>query len=412
MNLLFVCDGFPYPPRDASAIIAYHWMRCLAPGHRLGLVSQRPPAEPTARSHLEALGIAISEHAPETVRGLGLTRGLFGRRPSAFGRIAHEAFRRHAVAQAQAHQADVAILVGPALGTLLVDGSWPLPVVFVPYDSVALNLTTRLPFVQHPLRRAWWWLEQQKWSRVEREVYPTADACVVLTDRDAEALTRQWSSDARPRLWVLPYGIDTEYYAPQAVPERPHHLVFTGNMAGIQSVVSIEWFMTKVLPRVQAAVPDATLDIVGRDPPPHLERAARRLRGVRVTGYVDDVRPHVLAASIYVCPLILGSGVKTRLLETMALGKAIVAMPLAAYGLRAQPGEDIIIARDASDMAEKIVALLHDDSRRQQLGRRARQAVMSCHSWTAVTTELERLVQAVAGARSVAPEISRVRLGD
>jgi polysaccharide biosynthesis protein PslH len=105
----------------------------------------------------------------------------------------------------------------------------------------------------------------------------------------------------------------------------------------------------------------------------------RRYPNVRVLGFQPDIRPILAEASVVIAPLRFGSGVKIKILESMALGKAIVTTSIGAEGIEAQPGTDFIVADDAQALASKTVRLLANPSIRASLGQHARQFIQTHH---------------------------------
>ncbi|MDA2923056.1 glycosyltransferase [Acidobacteria bacterium AH-259-L09] len=399
MNLLFLTNVFPFPPHHGSSVISYNWIRYLAGRHNIVLLSFDRRVDEKGRQELLEMGISLLDAPLQTRTGLSLPWRVLGRTPLALARIPVGRIRKLLIEEGQARKADAAILIGPDLAAFLVDGAWSVPVIFAPYDAVSLNLAMRLPFVQDPFRRAWLRLEQKKWEFLEGHIYPNADACVFVTDRDANVILRHLKTPAKARICVVPNGVDSVYFSPQNVKERTNHMVMTGNMGAHQSVVSIRWFLDQVLPEVQRAVPDATLDIVGRAPHPSIRRAAAKLPEVRITGYVPDVRPYVAKASLYVCCLIAGSGLKNRVMEAMAMGKAVVGTRHCCHGLQVKLNQDIVVAPSEHELAPTIIRLLNDQVRRQQLGCSARRAVIKGHSWEVAVSRVESLLQQIVQER-------------
>jgi glycosyltransferase involved in cell wall biosynthesis len=115
--------------------------------------------------------------------------------------------------------------------------------------------------------------------------------------------------------------------------------------------------------------------------------------GITLTGFVEDVRPYVAAAAVYVVPLLTGGGTRLKVLEAMAMGKAIVCTTLGCEGIHATPGRDIVLVDEAGDMAAQVVVLLGDPARRGALGSAARAFVESHFDWRIVTASLDQVYE-------------------
>ena len=137
---------------------------------------------------------------------------------------------------------------------------------------------------------------------------------------------------------------------------------------------------------------------MGRNPSARL-RAAVEPAGVVVTGTVDDVRPYVDEASLYIVPLRAGGGTRLKIFEALSMGKAVVSTRVGAEGLALTAGRDVVIADEPDAFAASVVKLLRDPARRLAIGRAGRRLVQSRYSWEQVSNEFEHHCQTVARIR-------------
>jgi glycosyltransferase involved in cell wall biosynthesis len=156
------------------------------------------------------------------------------------------------------------------------------------------------------------------------------------------------------------------------------------------------YFVRDILPRIRAAEPDVTLSIVGRTPTPAVQRLAAE-NGIEVTGRVDDVRPHVAAAEVYIVPLRIGGGTRLKIFEAMSMAKAVVSTTIGAEGLPVTPGRDIVLADGPRAFADAVVQLIRDREMRHRIGRAACDLVVQKYDWAAVSRDFE---DALGAARS------------
>jgi glycosyltransferase involved in cell wall biosynthesis len=192
--------------------------------------------------------------------------------------------------------------------------------------------------------------------------------------------------------------VDTTYFRPLAAREVPQRLVFTGSMDWFPNEDAILYFVEAILPRIRAEIDGITLTVVGRNPSARL-RAAVEPAGVVVTGTVDDVRPYVDEAALYIVPLRAGGGTRLKIFEALSMGKAVVSTKVGAEGLALTPGRDVVIADEPDAFAASVVALLRDPARRFAIGRAGRQLVQSRYSWEQVSSEFEQHCQSIARIR-------------
>ena len=210
-----------------------------------------------------------------------------------------------------------------------------------------------------------------------------------------------------PQVCVDPVvnGIDTVFYDPVGVGPAPYageagpHLVFTGQMDYAPNVDAVVHFAEAVLPAVQKQLPDAQFHIVGRNPAPAV-RALEGRAGVHVVGPVDDIRPWIGSADMVVAPLRIARGIQNKVLEAMAMGKAVVSTSQAFEGIRATRGVDLLVADGEQAFEQAILVLLDDPDRATQIGVRARACVERSYAWDKTLRALDELLHGVVEAAS------------
>jgi glycosyltransferase involved in cell wall biosynthesis len=198
---------------------------------------------------------------------------------------------------------------------------------------------------------------------------------------------------------VVPNGVDMAYYTadvPALVGEEgpgPQDLVFTAKMDFRPNVDAVLWFAETVLPQIRRESPDTRFWIVGKDPHPRLAPLAAD-PGIVVTGWVEDVRPYIAAAALYVIPLRIGGGTRLKVLEAMGMGQAIVSTTLGCEGFDLTPDQELSIADTPDQFAAAVLALLRDPERRARMGRTARQYASSRYDWRMIVPLLEQVYEA------------------
>jgi glycosyltransferase involved in cell wall biosynthesis len=169
--------------------------------------------------------------------------------------------------------------------------------------------------------------------------------------------------------------------------------VFTGVMDYWPNVQGVQWFADAVLPLIHAELPQARFVIVGSKPSEAVQRLAQR-PGIEVTGFVPDVREHLGNAAVCVVPLQIARGVQNKVLEAMAMGKAVVATAQSLEGIRATPGVEVLEGKAEADFAAQVVSLLRAPGRAEEIGRAARACVEKNYSWAANLAPLDQLLAA------------------
>ena len=246
--------------------------------------------------------------------------------------------------------------------------------------------------LSHPLRvhaAAYSLLQWLRLRRYEADICRRADRVLAVSEAAASIL-RAIAPGLEPL--IIPNGIDcADYVRPDLVPAPglgDAALVFTGKMDFRPNVDAVLWFVSKILPRIRAAYPQAHLWVVGQQP--HRRLAA--LRGspaVTLTGWVEDARPYIAAAAVYVAPLRMGGGTRLKLLEAMAMARAVVATRVGAEGYAVADGRELLLADDPASFATAVADLLADPGRRRALGQAGRAFVQTRYDWEMLIPELE-----------------------
>jgi glycosyltransferase involved in cell wall biosynthesis len=259
------------------------------------------------------------------------------------------------------------------------------PSVAVPLDADDLNALARVEAARSPISR---WLAQReatRFSHFEAEAYAKCDRIVVVTERDAAAL-RKLNAALRPT--VIPNGIDTIRFSPGSTESSTSTIVFHGAMDYEPNVDAAQFLVQEIIPIVKDRHPNARVILAGRHP----SRAVRDLSNgdVQVTGELESIVPVIRDAAVYVCPMRVGSGIKNKLLEAMACGRAIVATRLATSGIPIEAGVHALVEEQPQNIASAISDVLGDSQLRLRLGRAARKLAEQ-RSWARCAEEFETL---------------------
>jgi glycosyltransferase involved in cell wall biosynthesis len=274
------------------------------------------------------------------------------------------------------------------------------PTVITPYESYSLYLERAAAQADGLLARMQLRIQQALAAYYESFMFILYSAVTVVSDVDAAMLRR-----LQPRLpvQVIPNGVDTLYFRPRTV-QRVLALIFTGNYEYAPNVDAALRLAQQIFPRIQAAIPNVRLWLVGHAPPPEMQALAND--SIRVTGRVSDVRPYLARAGCFVSPLRLGAGIKNKVLEALAMGCPVVATPMSVDGIAVQEGQSVLLAEDESALAEASIRVLQDSSFQQQLGQHGRQLIDAHYSWGAVAEQVEQVYRSLLTPTASAPHTS------
>jgi glycosyltransferase involved in cell wall biosynthesis len=255
----------------------------------------------------------------------------------------------------------------------------------------------RQVYERAPRVGSWW--DWQRWRWFEDRALRRFPAVVVMSDRDAREAARRGAA----RVAVLPNGVDLERFRPE--PEPPEeHVLFVGSFNHFPNVEAFRFFFDEVWPQVWRARPRARWTVVaGRD---HLAYW-RNFTGadlpahpaVEIHGFVRDVRPLYAAANLVVVPTPVSAGTNLKVLEGMAMQRAIVSTACGCAGLGLRDGEHVVLAETAEAFAAAVIGLLEDPAARARLGLAARAVAERDFDWRAIGRAQERLWTDLAAAR-------------
>ncbi len=225
----------------------------------------------------------------------------------------------------------------------------------------------------------------QRWMQYQQSVWQRFTRLQVFTSRDAQAL-RRIAPELADRVIVNPFGIELPARHYSDVNTR--EILFVGNFTHPPNVDAALWLGREIMPLLCARVPDARLNLVGSYAPTSVRALASD--AIRLLGYVPELEPIIARAAVIVAPLRLGGGQRMKVLQSMALGKAVVTTLLGAEGLEVETAQPPLIIRDnAAEIANAIAELLEQPERRRELGCQAREFIAMYHSVPAYARRLE-----------------------
>ena len=391
LNLLVLTSNVPYPPTDGGRIAVFEPIRRLAErGHRITLLAfgsrEAKDWSPLEQyCSLEVVGHDSANHIlPAALNMMSQTPYTISKYKSSAmvarlrQRLASEAF-------------DLVQVEHLHMGQYLpIIKEYGLPML-LRQQNVESVMTERFWRQARGLYRLYVGLQIAKLRRFEVQVCLQADACLMMTEVDAECLKRM---NPHISTVVIPAGVDLTYYHPSPESNKENEIVFVGAMNWAPNIEAVLWFCGEIFPKVKRQLANVRLCIVGKDPPPSVRRLSSR-PDVYVTGFVQDVRDYVAKASVFLVPLRVGSGMRLKILEAMAMGKAVISTRIGAEGIEAVDGQHILLADTADDFSASVIRLLTDANMRRHIGQNARRLVERRYSWNTMVDLTEQIYRDV-----------------
>lgn len=198
-----------------------------------------------------------------------------------------------------------------------------------------------------------------------------------------------------PEITDIPNGVDTKYFKPAGLKQEPYSIVFAGRMNWYPNVEAADFIAKKVFPLLKKRFPLAKLVIAGANPPQHLIKLSQANENIRITGFIDDIRPFIEQASVYICPIMDGGGTKLKILDALAMAKPIVASAIAAEGIDVEEGRNIMLADSPQDFVDAIGSLFESESLRLEIGKEARKLSEEKYEFAKIGEKLSDFYQKI-----------------
>jgi len=393
-RLLFLAHRIPYPPDKGEKIRAWHILEHLAKRCLVDLGCLVDDARDL--NHLPILQRTCAEvqAVPVGRRVSAALRTLLRARPGAplsQGWFHHPRLARWVEHGMRSGRWDAAFVYSSAMAPYLLRATR----LFRILDMVDVDSAKWAAYAANArgLMRQIWQREARTLFALERLAAARFDRTLFVSEAEAKHFV-SLAAEAAGRVDWVENGVDLVRFDPSLpwptpYPEATRPIVFTGTMNYRPNIEAVAWFAEAVLPSVRTRFERAEFWIVGANPAPAVAALARR-PGVHVTGTVADVRPYLAHASVAVAPLFIARGIQNKVLEAMAMARAVVASPPAFEGVRATPGRDLLVAEGAEATAAAVISVL--DGRYPELGLCAREAVRANHDWHATLSRLDALL--------------------
>lgn len=241
-------------------------------------------------------------------------------------------------------------------------------------------------------RKLYFWQEAAKLERYEKKICRRFSINLTCSELDS---TRLLEIDPTLNVHEIPNGVDTDYFSPQGTTPLNNSLVFAGGLKWYPNRRAMLYFAEEIWPLLKNEIPDIRIDIIGSDPPGELTTLAARDDHFHVHGFVDDVRPFLDRASIYVCPITDGGGTKLKILDALSMGKAIVADPIACEGINVTNRMNLIFASTPRDYVDAICELLRDEKKRTAIGNSARELALREYGFKNIGLKLSEVFESL-----------------
>jgi len=409
MRILWLSHLIPYPPKAGVLLRSYNMVKELARHHDVDLLAfhQRDLMAPIYKD--------VQQGVQEARNELGKFCGRLQFFPTPVDKFP---WGKHWTALKSLLTGSAYNLdwlqsrdFGETLQEWMRDGEYDLvhfdTISLVPYRSMTSSTPAMLDHhnieshmlwrrAENESRRVMRWYFRKEASRLEayeRSQCPAVDLNITCSDVDTARL-QKIVPDAQ--VATVPNGVDVDYFHRGESLQVAGRLIFVGTLNWYPNAEAVRFIAQEIWPRLVQQMPDASVDIIGANPPAELMELAQRDSRFRVLGFVDDMRPAMDQAAVYVCPITDGGGTKLKILDALSMGKAVVAHPMACEGIDVVDGRSICFAESVEQFVDQIIRLCSDDAARALMGENARTLAEERYAYKAIGDYLAALVEACA----------------
>ena len=406
LQVLWLSHFVPYPPKGGCFQRSYNLISRLGRNHDVHLVALRHKAATHPEAQLAKAKEELLAHC-RTVEIVDISaatagRGLAGRAVKSiatatpFNVTVYEsaAMRERIRALCSLVPFDVFHYDTIGLAQYLPDtGSGPA--VLTHHGAESHMIHRRIRLERNLAKKAFFAFEWLALERYERAMCRRFDANITMSDDDARLL-RVIAPEAS--FTTVANGVDISYFTP-APDTNGRSIVFAGRLDQYSNRDGILHFMTEAWPALVREFPDATIHILGHNPPDELRQIAARSPRVTVTGFVDDIRPYFHRATAAICPVRDGGGTRIKVLDALAQGRPLVSTSIGCEGIDVVPDRDVLVADSASDFVRQLGRLFTDAALRRQLAANGRKVTEERYSWDALAAQLVEVYERVLPER-------------
>ena len=389
MRVLVISPFLPYPEKSGSRIRTMTLLRALS-GHNVFLVAFKENAEAVPEDVLRNLCRQYHVFPRPLLTPFQSALNYVSLKPLMARRFEHREARQTVRRIVQNEGIDC--LVCEAV--LVAEYARPFQEVFRilnVHNLEFMRARGRIRMVRRPFKKLYYRLIAERMRRYERRALKDFELGLVCSEAD-RSIYREIAPGKR--VAVIPNTVDTDAFRPEVAGEATRKIIFIGTLWYEPNVDAARWLADDIFPLIRLDFPDMELSLVGDAPPQEITNLALR-PGVSVTGSVEDIRPYLRRALIFMAPVRTGSGTRQKILDAMAMGLPVISTSVGCEGLEVVEGKNICLAETPQEFREKVRNLVQDQEFQAHIARGGRKLVEEKYSRRAAIEKLAALFREV-----------------
>lgn len=398
MNILIIAQRCPFPPNKGEKIRTFHHLKFLKEqGHQVFLAA---PFE--LQSELADFATLKDQYCQAVVYAklghklLRMLTGLITGKALSVANFYHKALQSKIDNLLENNNFDVVYCSASSVAEYVFNSK-----VFTKLDKKPRLIMDFMDvdsdkWTQYYSQSAWplsliYKREAKLIANFEKKIATSFDHCILITQAEIDLFHH--IHGANFPIEAIENGLDTESFFPPLLPREIKHpkLLFAGVMDYAPNIDAVMWFISQVWPSVIAKWPQATFCIAGMNPVDKIKKLSD-LKGVEITGFVDDIKPYFDNANIFVAPFRLARGVQNKVLQAFASGLPVIATSMGAEGVKCADNQDIMIANTPDDYMHYLNVLISNQAKYGELSHNALTLIQDHYAWDSVLKPLQALI--------------------
>lgn len=399
MKILFLTHTFPYPPNDGMRSTCFQLIKHLSKNHQTFLLSFVESEEekkyiPKILQYCKRVEVVLHKIPRSPLQRM--KNVLFGSTPFCVVQFYSKEFETRLKELIRDEGFDVVHFLSVNISGYL-DSIGKVPSLFFPHDSVSMQFCRNAEREPNLLRKMYLYSQTRKMEHFEKTMIPRFSRTVVVSDVD-----KRWIAEFLPgiSLSVIPGGVDPDQFVPQDIEESTPSVIFRGVMNFIPNRDAALYFHSEIMPLILKEIPNLRYYIIGKEPPEEIRRIHDE-NHTFVLGLVEDLRPYMAKATVHVCPMRSGSGMKNKILEAWSMEKAIVATSLACDGIDVEHRKNLLVADTPESFAKSVIELIKNRKLRMELGRNGRELAKTRYTWAQSAALFEKVYEEMVCSEKV-----------
>ena len=397
MRILQLSSRLPYPLTDGGAIGIYKPTEAIARlGHEITFVTYPDPDPEVTKEAIEKFSRfcrieLVNRLLPS--RNSTLLRTMFSGAYPIERRMMPEMFKL-LEKLLTSNSYDLVHLDASHMGKygLWIKERFGLPVILRQHNFETLIYKRFAANARNPIAKIVASIHAKRMLAEETRFMNGLDGVISITAED-DAIMQDLAP--KTKFWIIPAGVDTEYFTPQPVESKENTILWIGGMDWDPNRDAVEFFAKEIFPLVVERLPDTGFTIVGNGTESLSAIASKSNGKIRLLGRVPDIRYELAKAKVMICPLRVGGGMRLKLLDFFAAGKAVVSTRIGAEGNLGIDGEHLLLRDDPRSFADAVISLLENSELRESLGVNARKLAEEKYSWQSIAIQFNSVYEEV-----------------